>query len=810
MEHKIIEKDLNDELKNSYLLYSLSVIVSRAIPDVRDGLKPVQRRILYSMSELSLRHNSAFKKCARIVGEVMGKYHPHGDAAIYDALVRMAQPFSMRYPLVEGQGNFGSVDGDPAAAMRYTEARMQEVGEYMLLDIEKDTVDFRDNFDGSLKEPIVLPTRVPNLLMNGSSGIAVGMTTNIPPHNLNELVEALKLLIDNPDVEIKDLLKYIKGPDFPTGGVIVDGENLEELYKTGKGKITIRGKYKIEEKESGTSIVFEEIPYGVSKTNVIEQIVKYAVKKKDDKKDPGIKDVRDESDKEGTRLVIELKRDANIKRLINDLFKHTNLQSYFYTQMNVINKGKPSLMNLKELMQAFIGHRIEVVTRRTNFELEKAKRRAHIVEGLIKAVQGIDTVIDIIRNSQNPQEALKNLQETIGVSEEQAKAIADMRLISLSKLETDNLIKELNDLYNQIKDATNILQDREKLMNIIKEELDEVAKKFGDERRTEIVYYKGELADEVDLIKDENVIIVLTKWGYIKAIPANEYKVQGRGGKGAKGLKISENDTVKELVFTNRLSKLMLISSAGKAYQINTYEVEMGSKSSKGAHIANYIGISGDEKVKTLIPISLDGDYDKDILIFTKLGKVKRTSLREFSNARSSGIRAINIAENDTVVDAMVLEGEDKNLLVVTKKGMALNFNSSQVRRMGREAMGVNAIKLKNSDEVVDVVLVDDDKKLLIITEKGYGKRVEFSSYRPQNRGGIGLKTVRDISKIGNIVAAMSVADGEDVLIFTKKGKAIRVNVDNITVLSRITQGVIVVRLDEDDEVVDAIEVKDE
>jgi DNA gyrase subunit A len=380
MEYKIFEKDLNEELKNSYLLYSLSVIVSRAIPDVRDGLKPVQRRILYSMSELSLRHNSSFKKCARIVGEVMGKYHPHGDAAIYDALVRMAQPFSMRYPLVEGQGNFGSVDGDPAAAMRYTEARMQELGEYMLLDIDKNTVDFRDNFDGSLQEPIVLPTRVPNLLMNGSSGIAVGMTTNIPPHNLKELVDALKVLIDNPEVEIKDLLKHIKGPDFPTGGVIVDGENLEELYETGKGKITIRGKYKIEEKENGTSIVFEEIPYGVSKSDVIEQIVKFAVKKKDEKKDPGIRDVRDESDKEGTRLVIELKRDANIKRLINDLFKHTNLQSYFYAQMNVINKGKPSLMNLKELMQAFIDHRIEIVTRRTNFDLEKAKKRAHIVE----------------------------------------------------------------------------------------------------------------------------------------------------------------------------------------------------------------------------------------------------------------------------------------------------------------------------------------------------------------------------------------------------------------------------------------------
>ena len=811
MDYQIFEKDLTDELKNSYLLYSLSVIISRAIPDVRDGLKPVQRRILYSMSELNLKHNSSFKKCARIVGEVMGKYHPHGDAAIYDALVRMAQPFTMRYTLVDSQGNFGSIDGDPPAAMRYTEARMDEVGEFMLKDIEKETVDFFDNFDGSLQEPIVLPTRVPNLLMNGSSGIAVGMTTNIPPHNLVELVNALKYLIDNPQASVKELMKYLKGPDFPTGGSIVDGENLEELYEKGKGKITIRAKYKIEENDKGTAIVFYEIPYNTSKTDIIEQIVKYEIKKKEEKKESGIKDIRDESDKDGTRLVIELKRDANIKRLINDLFKHTNLQSYFYVQMNVINKSQPTLMNLKELMQSFIDHRVEVITRRTNFDLDKARKRAHIVEGLIKAVQGIDTVIEIIRNSQNPQEALKNLQETIGVSEEQAKAIADMRLISLSRLESDNLKNELTDLYNKINEANEILQNNTRLMSIIKEELDEVSKKFGDPRRTEILFNKSNFEEEREVIKDENVVIVLTKWGYVKAIPTSEYKVQGRGGKGSKGIKISENDDVKEIVFTNMLSKLMLISSLGKAYQINTYDIETSSKNSKGIHIANYIGLTEGETIKILIPISLDGDYDKDILIFTKMGKVKRTSLREFVNARSSGIKAINLSENDTVVDAILLEdSKESNLLVITKEGMALNFTSSQIRKMGRAAMGVTSIRLRKGDEVVNVVKITNDKKLLLITEKGYGKRVAFDSYRPQNRGGVGLKTVRDINKIGTIVTAMAVEDGKDILIFTKKGKAIRVNVDNINVLQRITQGVIVVRLDKDDYVVNAIEVKDE
>jgi DNA gyrase subunit A len=807
-DEKLQDKRFVDELKTSYLLYSMSVIVSRAIPDARDGLKPVQRRILYSMSELGLKHNSSFKKSARIVGEVMGKYHPHGDSSIYEALVRMAQPFSMRYPLVDGQGNFGSIDRDPAAAMRYTEARMPEAGEYMLKDIEKNTVDFVDNFDGSLKQPSVLPTRLPNLLMNGVSGIAVGMATNIPPHNLNELVEGFKHLIKNPDCTIDEINKFIKGPDFPTGGIIVDGERINEMYKKGRGKVTIRSKYEIIENKKGTAIVVTEIPYGVSKVDIIEQIVQYAIRKKEAKKESGIRDVRDESDKQGMRIVIELKRNANIKKLINDLLKYTSMQSSFSVQMNVINNEKPALMNLKELMNAFIEHRINVITRRTEFDLIKAKKRAHIVEGIIKAIQGIDTVIDIIRNAEDP---ILELQETINVSEEQSKAITEMKLISLSKLETTKLTDELKDLNVKIDDCNNILNNENKKLEIVSEELDEIKTKFGDDRRTEIMKYSSDLKKAEELIVDEDIIVILTKWGYLKAIPANEYKVQGRGGKGVKGLKIAESDNIIETLYTNRLSKLMFITSAGKAYQMPAYEIDMSQKTTKGKHIANYLGLTDGETIKTMIAVSLDGDYDKNVMIFTKLGKVKKTSLRDFANARTTGVRAINLNESDCVVDALlVYNTPSEDVLIITKKGMALRFEDSQVRTMGRGAAGVNSIKLKKNDEVINAVKISEDKKLIILTKFGYGKRTQFSNYRTQTRGGLGLKTVRDISKIGEIVSAIAVDDSEDIICFTKLGKAIRVSVSQITVLKRVTQGVITVRLSDNDEVVGSIVVKEE
>ncbi|MCP5455972.1 MAG: DNA gyrase subunit A [Thermotogae bacterium] len=797
-------------MRTNYLLYSLSVIVSRAIPDVRDGLKPVQRRILYSMNELSLKHTAAFKKSARIVGEVMGKYHPHGDAAIYYALVRMAQDFSMRYMLVDGQGNFGSIDNDPPAAMRYTEARMQETAEFMLMDLEKDTVNFYDNFDGSLQQPEVLPTRLPNLLMNGVSGIAVGMATSIPSHNLRELVEGFKFLIANPDAPIAEIMKYVKGPDFPTGGSIVDSENLRTMYEEGKGKFTVRGKFEIVERKNGPALVITELPYNVIKTELIDQIVKYATRMKDSKKDAGIKDVRDESDRHGMSLVIELKKGANTDRLINDLLKHTQLQTSFSTQMNVIYKNKPMMMNLKQIMSAFIDHREEVVTRRVNFELEKAKKRAHIVEGLIKAVEGIDVVIDIIKNSDGPADAIKNLMEIIKVSEEQAKAIADLKFISLSKLESAKFTDELKDLNQKIKTCIEILENKSLLDKIIIDELEEVGKKFGDERKTELKRNMSDLKSIEELIEDEDIAVLLTQWGYVKAVSSSEYKVQGRGGKGQKGLKISDNDNVVEAIFTTRLSKLMVITSAGKAYQFPSYEIELTGKSNKGKHIANYISLAENEEIKAIVPISLDGDYDKSVMIFTRQGKVKRSSLRDFANARKTGVKAINLNEGDSVVDALVISDEDSDVLIITKKGMGLRFKVSEARVMGRGASGVNAIKLRSNDEVINTVPVSSDKELLIITEHGYGKRSNFKDFRVQSRGGIGLKTVRDTEKIGNIISAKEVKPDSDVIIFSKNGKAIRMSVSSINILGRITQGVIAVRLDKDDSVCGIIIVKED
>lgn len=796
-----------DELKTSYLLYSLSVIVSRAIPDARDGLKPVQRRILYSMSELGLKHNSSYKKSARIIGEVMGKYHPHGDAAIYDALVRMAQNFSMRYKLVQGQGNFGSIDRDPAAAMRYTEARMHEISEYILKDIDKNTVEFVDNFDGSLQEPTVMPTRTPNLLMNGATGIAVGMSTNIPPHNLSELVEGLKALLNDPDISIKELMKYIKGPDLPTGGTIVDSENFLQMYETGRGKFTVRCNYEIEDDGKIPKIVIYEIPYAVSKTDIIQQIVSYAVKKKESKRDSGIKDVRDESDKDGIRLVIEMKRNANIKKLTNDLLKYTSLQSSFSTQMNVIIKNQPAMMNLKELLNTFINHRIEIITKRTEFDLDKAKKRAHIVEGLIKAVQGIDTVIEIIRGSNNPEEALTNLQETINVSAEQAKAISEMRLISLSRLETDNLSNELKELNERIKYCNEILSDKNVLLNVIRDELAEIKEKYSDERRTIIKSNEAELKTLEETVEDEDIVIILTRFGYIKAISSNEYKAQGRGGKGSKGINITDNDIIKDVIYTNKLSKLMLITSAGRAYQIPAYEIETSSKNTRGQHIANYISLNEGEEIKTIVTISLDGDYEKNVMIFTNKGKVKKTKLKEFENARKNGVKAIGLKEKDYVVDALVISNENEEVLLITKLGMALKFKNTDVRSMGRSASGVNSMKLKTNDEIINAIKVEENKTVLILTEKGHGKRTYFKDYKTQTRGGIGIKCVRNVKKIGIINTAMSVDENDDILIFTQKGKAIRIAVKNIKVLGRVTQGVIVIRLDNSDLVVKTIEV---
>ncbi|KLO20873.1 MULTISPECIES: DNA gyrase subunit A [unclassified Marinitoga] len=806
----ILNKSFEQELKESYLLYSLSVITSRAIPDVRDGLKPVQRRILYSMDELNLRHTASYKKCARIVGEVMGKYHPHGDAAIYDALVRMAQPFSLRYPLVIGQGNFGSIDRDPPAAMRYTEAKMHELAEYMLMDIDKNTVDMMDNFDGSLKEPLVLPTRLPNLLMNGVNGIAVGMATNIPSHNLNELIDGINQLIDNPESTIDDLMKYIKGPDLPTGGIIVDGNKIKGIYETGRGSFHIRAKYELEENKNGMSIVIKEIPYGVPKSDLITQIANYVTKQKENKKDVGIKNIRDESDKEGIRVVIELKKNVNPQKIINQLLKHTSLQISFAVQMTVIDKRKPKVMNLKEILEAFIEHRIDVVTKRTQFELDKARKRSHIVEGLMKASEGIESVIEIIRQSDGREDAINSLMEIINVTKEQANAIVDMRLISLSKLEGKKLEKEYSELTKKIKEAMEILNNKERMLEVIKKELEEVKMKFGDERRTKITN-QGSKVEEMDNVEEEDLVIVLTQWGYIKAMKSDEYKVQNRGGKGSKAIKKSDNDFIIQVLQTNSLSRLLFITSKGKAFELHAYNIEKSKKETKGKHISSYLYLDNDEKIKTIIPIENEKDIEnKYIMLFTKNGVVKRTSLKEFSNIRKNGLKAITIREDDMVIDALIVEDKDE-VLVISKKGMSLRFKVSDVRPMGRAASGVKSIKLRENDNVVNAVKVDENKSMLLITEYGFAKRVNFEDFRLQNRGGIGLKCVKSTSRIGNIVKALTVTGESHIIVFTRLGKAIREEVSTISTLSRYAIGVRAIRLDKEDMVADAaVVIEDE
>ncbi|SHF13330.1 DNA gyrase subunit A [Marinitoga hydrogenitolerans DSM 16785] len=806
---EILNRSFEQELKESYLLYSLSVITSRAIPDVRDGLKPVQRRILYSMDELNLRHTAAYKKCARIVGEVMGKYHPHGDAAIYDALVRMAQPFSLRYPLVIGQGNFGSIDRDPPAAMRYTEAKMHELAEYMLMDIDKNTVEMMDNFDGSLKEPLVLPTRLPNLLMNGVNGIAVGMATNIPAHNLKELVDGINQLIDNPESSIEDLMKHIKGPDLPTGGIIVDGNKLKEIYETGRGSFHIRSKYELEENKSGMSIVIKEIPYGVPKSDLITQIANYVTKQKENKKDVGIKNIRDESDKEGIRVVIELKKNVNPQRIINQLLKHTSLQISFAVQMTVIDKRKPRVMNLKEILEAFIEHRIDVVTRRTQYELDKARKRSHIVEGLMKASEGIESVIEIIRQSEGREEAVNSLMEIINVTKEQANAIVDMRLISLSKLEGQKLEKEYAELTKKIKEAMEILSNKEKMLEIIKQELKEIKEKFGDERRTKITN-QGSKIEDMDNIEEEDLVIVLTQWGYIKSMSSDEYKVQNRGGKGSKAIKKSDNDFIIQVLQTNSLSRLLFVTSKGKAFELHAYNIEKSTKETKGKHISTYLYLDNDEKIKTIIPIENEKDIEnKYIMLFTKNGVVKRTPLSAFSNIRKNGLKAITIREDDMVIDALIVEVDDE-VLVISKKGMSLRFKVSDVRTMGRTASGVRSIKLRENDNVVNAVKVDEKKSMLLITEYGFAKRVNFEDFRIQNRGGIGLKCVKGTSRIGDIVKALTVDEDSHIIVFTKLGKAIREEVSTISKLSRYAIGVRAIRLDKEDTVADAAVVVEE
>jgi DNA gyrase subunit A len=795
---EIIHKNIDDELINSYMLYSMSVIVGRAIPDLRDGLKPVQRRILFGMSELGLRHNQSFKKSARIVGEVMGKFHPHGDAAIYDALVRMSQPFSMRYPLVEGQGNFGSIDRDPPAAMRYTEARMQSLSEELLQDIDKNTVPMLPNFDGSLSEPDVLPTKIPNLLLNGTSGIAVGMMTSIPPHNLGEIVEAVNLLISDPECTVSDLLKYVKGPDFPTGGMIMDAGSIPSIYQEGKGRITVRATAEIEESAGSSQIIVHEIPYNTSKADLIQQIVNAT----QNHRDLQIRNIRDESDQKGLRVVIELKRGADPNVVLNLLFKHTQLQTTFSVNMLVIDeKKRPRVMNLKQILQGFLSHRFNVIRAKTEYDLEQASRRAHIVEGLTKATRSIDTVVDIIRNSANAEEASKNLMETLEVTQEQSSAILDMRMGKLTGMEIEKLLNEYRDLVARINEYRLILASDEKVYRIIKKELGEIKEKYGDARRTKIDLGNGTDFNIEDVIPDEEIVLMVTKKGYIKSTPLESYRKQGRGGKGVIGVRTGEEDFVVNILTTTRLSKTVIITSKGKAYVLNNHIIDHSSRDSKGKLLANYIKIDPDENVQAVLSTRREEVKGKYLVITTRSGKIKKTEFEAFFNVRVSGIKAIGLNENDRVIDASLATKDNDTIIISTKNGMVIRFSLEQVRSMGRSAAGVMGIRLKKNDEVVgaNIVAAEDERFLLTATQKGGGKRTRISEYRCQNRGGLGVKNIYGLEKIGQVIGTLVVADDDGVILATKSGMSIRIPISQVRPTGRVTKGVRIVDLKEND-----------
>jgi len=790
-------KNIEEELVELYMNYSMSVIIGRAIPDVRDGLKPVQRRILYAMHELGLTHNAQSKKSARIVGEVLGKYHPHGDASVYDALVRLAQPFSMRYPLVIGQGNFGSIDRDPPAAMRYTEAKLSELAEEMLQDLDKQTVAMVKNFDDSLDEPAVLPAKVPNLLINGANGIAVGMATSIPPHNLREVINAIQRTIKNPDVTVFEILEEIKGPDFPTGAVVVNANELAEVYATGKGRIIVRSKVSFEEGKKYDSLVITEIPYNVSKAALIEEIAAYA------ERNPKmlIKNIRDESDKKGMRIVIEFPKNANYNIILNNLYKHTSLQTSFSVQMLVIDGKKPKLMNLVQLLKAFIKHRYDVIRARSQYELNLYSKRAHVVEGIMKAARALGVVVDIIRSSKDAEDAMRNLVETLSVTEEQAKAILDMRLGRLTSLEVEKLQSEYSQLIKKIEDVKDILTRDERVYEVMYEELEQLKKKYGDERRTMIENATDELEYmPEDLIPNEEIVITLTEKGYLKSTNLKDYRSQRRGGKGIVGLRTAEDDEILNVCSSRTHSQTLFVTSKGKAYLLKNYEIEISGRDSKGKPIRFYLNLEEDESVLTMI--SFD-EWVGDLILVTKNGKIKRTPLKEFENVTSRGIRAITFEDSDIVVSATLSSSEEDHIILATKYGMSIRFPLKEVRQMGRTAMGVTGIRLREGDEVVGMIAIfDQNCQILTITARGFGKRSLLSEYRVQNRGGIGIKTMPGVEKAGHLCGIDVVTDPDsDVIVMTKNGQSIRFKVSTVSLLSRTAKGVKIVELSESDEV---------
>ncbi len=798
---KLISINIEDEMKSAYIDYSMSVIVSRALPDVRDGLKPVHRRVLYGMHELGVRSNSAYKKSARIVGEVLGKYHPHGDTSVYDTMVRMAQEWSLRYMLVDGQGNFGSVDGDSPAAMRYTEARMRKIAEEMLADIDKDTVDHQLNFDDTLKEPTVLPARVPNLLVNGAAGIAVGMATNMPPHNLSEVVQGTIAYVRNRDISIEGLMQYIKAPDFPTGGTIYGYDGVKEAFETGRGRVVIRGKAVIEEVQGKESIVVTEIPYQVNKADMIKKTWDLV----NDKKIEGISAIRDESDRNGMRVVYVLKRDAIPNIVLNMLYKYTALQSSFSVNNIALVKGRPQLLNLKDMIHHFVEHRHEVVIRRSQFELNKAEERAHIVEGLIIASDNIDEVIAIIRGSANVDEAREKLMQTFELSEAQAKAIVEMRLRQLTGLEQDKLRAEYEELMATIADLKDILAREERRMDIIVEELEEIGSKFGDERRSQIDYSGGNFRIE-DMIPDEQVVITISHAGYIKRTPLAEYKTQNRGGVGQKASATRNEDFLENLFVGTNHQYMLFFTQFGKCYWLRVFEIPEGSRASKGRAIQNLLQIENEDRIKAVICTQdlKDEDYVNShyVIMATKQGVVKKTVLEQYSRPRQSGINAITIREGDELLEAKLTTGSSQVILGL-KSGKAIRFEESKTRPMGRNASGVRGVTLADEkDEVIGMVAVNNlEENILVVSEKGYGKRSELEDYRITNRGGKGVKTLTITEKTGNLVAIKSVTDADDLMIINRSGVAIRISIEDLRVMGRATQGVKVINLRADDEI---------
>jgi len=805
---KIIPINIEEEMKSKYIDYSMSVIVSRALPDVRDGLKPVHRRILFGMHELGVRANSSYKKSARIVGEVLGKFHPHGDTAVYDAMVRMAQEWSMRYMLVDGQGNFGSIDGDNPAAMRYTEARMRKLSEDMILDIDKDTIDFTLNFDDSLKEPTVLPSRLPNLLLNGATGIAVGMATNMPPHNLSEVIDGTLAYIKNRgEIDISELMEHVKAPDFPTGGTIYGYEGVRSAFETGRGRIVVRGKVRFEEKGKRERIIVEEIPFMVNKSDLIKKTADLVNSKKLD----GISDIRDESDRSGMRIVYELKRDAIPNIVLNKLFKFTQLQSSFSVNNIALVKGKPQLLNIKQLIQLFVAHRHEVLIRKTTFELEQAEKRAHILEGLLIALDNLDDVIKLIRSSKTPEDAKNGLMSNFALSELQAKAILDMRLQKLTGLETDKIKQEHKEIMEKIQHLNTILSDENLRLQMLADDLTEVKEKYGDDRRTNIEFSSSEVSIE-DMIPNEEVLITISHLGYIKRTSLSEYRAQARGGVGSRGATTRDEDFVEEMFMANNHDYMLFFTEKGKCFWMKVYEIPEGSKTSKGRAIQNLINIPSDDKVMAFINTKdlKDEEYINSncIVMCTKKGKIKKTSLEAYSRPRTNGINAITIREGDQLLEAKMTNGSSQIMLAV-KSGKAIRFEEEKVRSMGRVAAGVRGIRLKDDkDEVIGMICINDpESSVLVVAENGYGKRSAVDAYRITNRGGKGVKTINVTEKTGDLISLKNVSDDEDLMVINKSGVTIRIAVDTLREMGRATQGVKIIRLKDEDSIASVAKV---